>query len=177
MRLTLAAHPDFPGAAVRAIEVDIERPLPTRLTLTYRVTADPDCLVLPAPMAGGGRADELWRTTCFELFIRPEPGEAYFEFNIAPSLQWAAYRFDSYRAGMAQLDVDAPAIGPTRLAHGCELPATLMLPPVAGARFAPTAIIEETGGAKSYWALAHAPGRPDFHSFTGIPLPPPEAAS
>jgi len=26
-----------------------------------------------------------------------------------------------------------------------------------------TAVIEEEGGAKSFWALAHASGKPDFH--------------
>ena len=26
-----------------------------------------------------------------------------------------------------------------------------------------SAVIEEHGGAKSYWALAHPPGAPDFH--------------
>lgn len=26
-----------------------------------------------------------------------------------------------------------------------------------------TAVIEEAGGHKSYWALAHASGQPDFH--------------
>ena len=27
-----------------------------------------------------------------------------------------------------------------------------------------TAVIEEVDGTKSYWALAHAPGPPDFHN-------------
>jgi hypothetical protein len=26
-----------------------------------------------------------------------------------------------------------------------------------------SAVIEEKGGSKSYWALAHPPGAPDFH--------------
>jgi hypothetical protein len=26
-----------------------------------------------------------------------------------------------------------------------------------------SALIEETSGRKSYWALAHPPGKPDFH--------------
>ena len=26
-----------------------------------------------------------------------------------------------------------------------------------------TAVIEDTDGRLSYWALAHAPGKPDFH--------------
>jgi hypothetical protein len=33
-----------------------------------------------------------------------------------------------------------------------------------------SAVIEETSGAKSYWALAHPPGRPDFHHADGFAL-------
>ena len=39
-----------------------------------------------------------------------------------------------------------------------------------------SAVIEETGGTKSYWALTHPPGKPDFHHptcFTAtLPAPP-----
>jgi hypothetical protein len=38
-----------------------------------------------------------------------------------------------------------------------------------------SAVIEEVGGTKSYWALAHPPGKPDFHHPTcfAATLPPP----
>ena len=41
-----------------------------------------------------------------------------------------------------------------------------------------TAVIEEEGGHRSYWALAHAPGKPDFHAPTcfAATLPAPGAA-
>jgi hypothetical protein len=54
---------------------------------------------IPAAVAAA-RTDELWRHTCFEAFVRTSPGPAYYDFNFAPSTQWAAYRFDSYRSGM-----------------------------------------------------------------------------
>ena len=41
--------------------------------------------VAPA-FAGKGRADELWQTTCFELFLKPEGGAGYVENAIATSL-------------------------------------------------------------------------------------------
>jgi hypothetical protein len=37
------------------------------------------------------------------------------------------------------------------------------LPPKALWRLGLSALIEDTGGHKSYWALAHPPGKPDFH--------------
>ncbi len=33
-----------------------------------------------------------------------------------------------------------------------------------------TAVIEETSGVKSYWALKHPPGKPDFHHADGFVL-------
>ena len=40
-------------------------------------------LVIPPP-ATPDRTDELWRTTCFELFVAGE-GDGYREFNLSPS--------------------------------------------------------------------------------------------
>ena len=38
-----------------------------------------------------------------------------------------------------------------------------------------SAVIEEADGTKSYWALAHAPGKPDFHHADGFALEMPPA--
>ena len=53
------------------------------------------------------RTDELWRSTCFELFLRFDDDERYVEFNFSPSTRWAAYAFDGYREGMAELPLAA----------------------------------------------------------------------
>ena len=54
------------------------------------------------------RADELWRTTCFEAFLRPVGAEPYREWNFAPSGNWAAYDFSRHREDMARAEVGAP---------------------------------------------------------------------
>jgi hypothetical protein len=46
------------------------------------------------------RADELWKTTCFELFLSVSGQGDYYELNFSPSGNWNAYHFDSYREGM-----------------------------------------------------------------------------
>jgi hypothetical protein len=38
--------------------------------------------------------------------------------------------------------------------------------PVTSWRLGTSAVVEETSGRKSYWALAHPPGQPDFHHAT-----------
>jgi hypothetical protein len=168
-RHTLNRHPDTPCDAITSIEVEIVRLSPGILTLTYRVTGAVADIHLP-PQTSSERADDLWRRTCFEAFLRPVSGEGYFEFNVAPQGQWAAYQFDGYRVGMALAQVDTPEITAQATADTYELRVSLNLDrlPAPPWRLGLSAVIEETSGRKSYWALTHPPGEPDFHHADGF---------
>jgi hypothetical protein len=161
----LKPHPDFPSDPVSAIEVDIERD-DANLTLRYTLAGAVADLAIP-PSSAAARTDELWRHTCFEAFLRPSAGEGYFEFNFAPSTAWAAYRFTGYREGMAPAEIAAPQIAvattDTALVLTVKLDLVSLRLPPGPCRLALSAVIEAKSGAKSYWALAHPPGRPDFH--------------
>lgn len=122
-------------------------------------------LVVP-PFAGKGRADELWRTTCFEVFLRPERGERYCEFNLSPSERWAAYDFTTYREGMSERPLPREPVctirkGQNMAIFDAAIPAASV--PAGRCAMALTAVLEEEGGTLSYWALAHAVDKPDFH--------------
>jgi len=153
---------------------------PTALSVAFRLTGGVADLRIP-PVRPGNRTDELWRHTCFEAFVRPEGAEAYYEFNFSPSGEWAAYRFDRYREGMANADTDAAI--QARL-HGADLDllATVTLgalPDLAGPwRVGLTAVLEAADGSLSYWSVAHPPGRPDFHSADcfALEVPAPQAS-
>jgi hypothetical protein len=80
------------------------------------------------------------------------------------------YQFDGYRSGMrAASSVSAPAIEAQAnpplftLRASIALDQLSALPRAAPWRLGLSALIEETSGRKSYWALAHPPGKPDFH--------------
>ena len=178
----LKAHPDSPCPAVTAIRAEARRPRPGVLELRYVVSGDVGELRL-APVSASARADELWRRTCFEAFLRGPSGEAYLELNLAPSTQWAAYRFDGYRRGMARAELGAPPrIETTREDGRFELRAVVDLGQAAAGpgegvwRLGLSAVIEEAGGRLSYWALAHPPGKADFHhpDCFALELPAPE---
>src|ERR1700680_616682 len=110
MRQALKVHPDSLCFAVTHIEVEIMRPCAGSLVLSYLVTGSIGDVRIP-PAVAAARTDELWRHTCFEAFVRTSPGPGYYEFNFAPSTQWAAYRFDSYRSGIrAATEISAPRI-------------------------------------------------------------------
>lgn len=163
--LPLTPHPDFPPLAIRLVEAEASRPAPGRLELRYVVTGAISKLLLPAP-AAPSRTDDLWQHSCLEAFVRKPSSEAYHELNFSPSTQWAGYRLSGYRRGMTSPDMAPPRIHVSRTPDRFELRASLKLPGAStlGAwRLGLSAIIEEGGGRKSYWALAHPPGPPDFH--------------
>jgi hypothetical protein len=165
MRRVLTLHPASRCAAVTSIEVDVARPRADALLLSYQVTGKIDDLWIPPP-ALSARTDELWRHTCFEAFVSSPASERYFEFNFAPSVQWAAYRFDGYRTGMRIAgEIGQPHIETQRAPDRFILQAVFEsgVLPAGPWRLGLAAMIEETGGQLSYWALAHAPGKPDFH--------------
>ena len=157
----LRRHPDFPCAAVAGIDVEVERPAAGRLLLRYRLSGvTPGLLLTPGPAA---RTDELWRHTCLEAFVQAPPDAGYREINLAPGGGWAAYRFEGRRDGMANAEMGPPVVqatGPEDITAVWDLD----LPADRAWRVGVSAVIEEVGGRLSYWALAHPPGRPDFHN-------------
>ncbi|HTT01262.1 MAG TPA: DOMON-like domain-containing protein [Steroidobacteraceae bacterium] len=180
--VALLRHPDCGADAIRGIEVYVQRSPGGALSLQYVLAGDASAVSMPpeawaelrdadaaarssAPV-DARRADELWRHTCFEVFVTGRGG-SYVEFNFAPARAWAGYRFSGYREGMTALEQQrAPDIQLQRTAHGLALHATVLLPEPqrhALARAALAAVIEDTSGRLSYWALRHPPGRPDFH--------------
>lgn len=204
----LTCHPDTPAAAIGSVACSVSWADSGNWCFDYIVGEPPEALRLPAA-AAPARADGLWQRTCFELFLR-RPGETgYCEFNFSPSGEWAAYRFDDYRAGMTEQAIATPRItssdpaqfAASMTAHlialGIDAETAKMMAemgvdgagggPVAqyalsacleGPAFAGpgdwmaaiSAVIEEADGTKSYWALAHPPGKPDFHHPDGFVL-------
>jgi hypothetical protein len=160
MRFALKLHPESICEAVTGIEVEVAQPGGGKLALLYVVTGRIGDLSIPPP-APAERTDGLWQRTCFEAFLGR--GQGYLELNFSPSGQWAAYRFDSYRAGMTEAQIGTPEIRTRRSEDIYELEASLAQPLSGPLQLALAAVIEEANGRKSYWALAHPPGKADFH--------------
>lgn len=173
--IALHPHPSTPCAAIHRFEARARFTPDAVLSLGYRLEGEMDKLGIPAPMASA-RADGLWRHTCCEAFLAVPGQPGYLEFNLAPSGAWAVYRFVAYRDGMATAEpIEPPLIHCERAADRLELSATIdlrgLLADVGEAfRVALSAVIEDRGGALSYWALAHPEGKPDFHHEAGFAL-------
>jgi hypothetical protein len=167
MRQLLKLHPHSRCFAAKQIEVGLTRPHAYSLVLSYIVTGNIGELCIP-PVIASARGDQLWRHTCFEAFVRASSTE-YYEFNFAPTTQWAAYRFSGYRSGKRIAEISAPAIevrsDPDRytLQASLQLNSLFGLPSQVSWRLGLSALIEDTSGRMSYWALVHPSGKPDFH--------------
>jgi hypothetical protein len=163
----LKCHPLTPGAAVRRLEARVWRTDGAR-AVAVAFTLDGDMARIRIPEPRPPRfADDLWKHTCFEIFVRHDGAEAYDEFNFSPSGEWAAYAFERYREGRrSNEDAADPQITVRRTAGGLELDARVQLDESSSGamlKVGLTAVIEDIDGTLSYWALAHPAGKPDFH--------------
>ena len=157
----LERHPASPCAALRGIEASVTRNRDGSLQVAYRLDGDLERVRIPKGRAPRV-ADKLWQHTCCELFIADGAGPGYHEFNFSPSGEWAAFRFTRYREGMPFIGPD-PKIRVQRAAGRLDLQAQVGFRPKGKVRIGLSAVIEEADGRLSYWALRHAPGKPDFH--------------
>jgi hypothetical protein len=175
--VALECHPSSPSTAVHGLAASARIGGAGKLAVRFHLDADMSQVVLPRTRTPA-RADELWKHTCFELFVALPDGDAYCEFNFSPSGEWAMYGFVGYRRGMRPIDVRRPpriAVRPMQrgllleaVTYVEELP---MPQPGLPLRAGVAAIIEEVDGRLSYWALTHPSALPDFHHRLSFALP------
>ena len=146
-----------------------------RLSLRYVLGGTVGTVRLSTRTSEPRRKDDLWTQTCFEAFLAPAGGEAYWEVNLSPSGDWNVYRFDGYRRGMQPETRVAAAV--TELEHAScgtvTLRATIdlaRLPELATSALDASlaAVLQTSDGTLSYWAVAHEADRPDFHRRAGF---------
>jgi len=173
-RASLTRYAAASSDVVHGIDIRVHR-VPKSLTFQYVLRADMRRVRVPFSEASV-RTDGLWRHTCFEAFIASADA-GYYELNFSPSAQWAIYSFQGYRERMSPVDVMAPPdLAVRHFDDRLEVDATVRTDDLVALReahtlkLAVTAVIEDDSGTLSYWALKHAPGKPDFHHTDGFVL-------
>ena len=162
--------------AIRGLDVRVRRSQPDTLAFQYVLRAEMPRIRVPSSQSPD-RVDGLWKHTCFEAFIAVAGAPGYYELNFSPSRRWAVYSFSGYRAGMSPTNVTVPpALDVRSFDDRLELDAEVRLPDLIGQqvghtlKLALTTVVEDESGTLSYWALKHAPGKPDFHHPDGFVL-------
>lgn len=169
IRMQLLCHPATPMPCVEALEIVLAPGGEGGLAARFDCRCPAGSLRLPEARPAG-RADELWRHTCCELFVGARADAAYREFNWSPSGEWAAYAFSAYREGATPAANAVPPAGISFEAgeQGWTLRAQLAAAALPGAaateiELGVAVVLEAADGKMSYWALRHAAARPDFH--------------
>ncbi len=119
------------------------------------------------------RQDNLWKQTCFELFVSYSDNNAYREFNFSPNGCWNSYDFTAYRQQQQNANINLPQIKYTRLApdkHSVSVNLSLQdIKPKNRSDLAQTlqlgitAVIQYSDLSYDYYALTHCGQVPDFH--------------
>lgn len=116
------------------------------------------------------RENDLWKSTCFELFLNPVGEKKYFEFNFSLKPAWNNYVFDEYRKPQ-----------PVKLCSEFEIQKMswqnknlkidiLNLSVFQKFNVSLSAVIKNKKNQVSYFALVHAESKPDFHSLKSFQL-------
>ena len=161
--VALHRHPDSPELGLEAVVCELITD-PTGWQLVFRLRGTLVGLLWP-PARAAQRQDRLWQHTCFELFVQSRASSAYREFNFSPDGRWAAYDFSAYREALPPPPLATPRIEASFSARQAQLAVRLdhEALPSGPLRLGLSAVIEAGDGELAYWALAHRPGRPDFH--------------
>lgn len=165
----LFLHPESRSGAIWSIGASVRREAGGTLGIAYSIEGDLSRVRVPSPRQPR-IAHGLWQHTCCECFIALEGQPGYHEFNFAPSGEWAAYAFAKYRDGVPLADETLnPGVAVRRAADKLALEASIPLERLSDAHprrrlaLALSAVVEDTDGVLSYWALGHPAGKPDFH--------------
>jgi hypothetical protein len=161
---------------VQAIRVGLRRTTEGVVALAYSIEGNLGQIRIPTPRPPR-KVDGLWNHTCCEFFVKVSGEESYYEFNFAPSGEWAVYAFQTHRHRVAGGEsVASPQITFFKTGDVMELNAAVSLAQLSSRHTRAklsvglATVVEDMNGRLSYWALAHVNGKPDFHNAAAFAL-------
>lgn len=121
------------------------------------------------------RRDNLWRHTCFELFVTTADNNQYWEYNINLPGHWNVYRFSGYRENQ-QPETRIDQITGDLIRHDSNLLEFAVKAPLPvdlenhALLIGISCVIEDNEENLYYYALSHPSDKPDFHHRRGFSL-------
>jgi hypothetical protein len=145
------------------------------IQIHYQLSGDLNAVAIPQRTNPPVRRDELWTTTCLELFIGEKGTLPYWEYNLSPNGDWNIYKLTDYRSNLTpeQNYQDLASAMHSGASHFelnvvCPIPVDLKTSPKLD--IAICAVIQLKQGSISYWALNHGGAEADFHRRDGFVL-------
>lgn len=156
-----------------------------RLELSYDLKGDLSKIALiDQPLIEHQRRHEIWKSTCFEWFLKSKDQKNYWEFNANPCGDWNFYSLDDYRKNLseelalAESDIHWQAAMSHSPMPAYHFHLTVSLHSLFSkypqlrqtGRLAITSVIKLKSGEVCYFSLKHPTEKPDFHSNEGFLL-------
>ena len=139
-----------------------------KVSCVYNVVGDPKKFVIPEIIPNPQFTNDLWKNTCFELFVSQEGTERYIEWNFSLNGNWAQYAFCKYRTPI-EISPAPPRIDSNHsenqitLIAEVDIPRTFF-PDSANFLVGISTVLENIEGELGYYAIHHNHNHPDFHN-------------
>jgi hypothetical protein len=137
-----------------------------KLSITFNIIGKLDKYIFPKKLKLK-RADELWKATCFELFLANDD-EVYYELNFSPSLEWNFYVLDTYRTEPKELEFkEEPHIGFSHKNNEFNIVFELEANAINFKNFKYynlATILLSKERRRTFWSVKHLNTQPDFHA-------------
>lgn len=142
---------------------------PGVVEIGYRVDGALGLVSWPGTTQLKGRCHELWRQSCFELFLGIRGNTAYWEVNLSPNDCWNMYSFTDHRTGMREESSVAQPFcrvveDGTLFSLSCSIDLTRLIDDSSDLEVGVSSVLWAIDGSTSYWALEHHGRQPDFHN-------------
>lgn len=142
-----------------------------QLFLNYCVDGPIEELLIKPPVSSLRRQQNLWKTSCFELFCKMLESEKYVEYNFSPYRAFSADVFKAYRKYENQHNSTTQVlirshITPYRLSCRVKIVTSNKI----NSQFSELSpcMVLQTTQTQEFWALSHGSQKPDFHRFHSV---------
>ncbi|RUM68464.1 MAG: hypothetical protein DSZ07_06640 [Sulfurovum sp.] len=113
------------------------------------------------------REDNLWKESCFELFIAHSNKPSYYELNISPSTNWNFYSFSNYKREMnEEKNISEPFIDSSKMQEAYKLSFEFEFYEEFIEKeliFNLAVILLDTKGIRHFYSIHQREERVDFH--------------
>jgi hypothetical protein len=137
-----------------------------KLYIAFNINGKLDAYIFPQK-SKLKRVDELWKETCFELFLANSKTEEYYELNFSSSLSWNFYHLSGYRNHVSEVKgLAEPKIEIFKKIDEFKITFELELKNFSFEKFdsynlATILLTKESN--RTFWAIKHLKTQPDFH--------------
>lgn len=154
MKVRLTPLPHIADFTVSA-ELDLRE---DHLLLKYSLSGD-----ISEVSLDGSECEELWRHTCFELFIRDREGSGYEEINCAPDGRFTRTWLSDYREVHSVKEFHPLPKMRSGSIGGFECEIYFFDLDVSNREISVAVITADQSGTRRFWGVNHFGETPDFH--------------